>query len=317
MMHSTTDERPLISVVLATFNGARFLAIQLDSVFEQTYPNIEVVAVDDCSTDDTFFILEQYAQRHPNMKIARNPQNLGFAKNFERACSLATGTLIALCDQDDIWLPQKLEQLQAAMGKSALIHCNSALCNENGELIGVLASDRAVFKPINNCLEQAVFCRIYGHASLITRPLMEKAIPFLPRLPHDWWLCFIATFSGGIQYLPETLVYYRQHSQNTIGAVGGKSRKTGLAGPNKKNKEQELTDIRNRMAAFYAIGPESLAYEKGVLKALNKSYESFSLTNNFRRMVLFLRLRHTLLSVKKRSDLRKFLFCIKMFWTIK
>ncbi len=303
--------------MLATFNGEAFLAAQLDSIFGQTYSNIEVVAVDDASQDASFSILEDYARRHPNMQVAQNAQNLGFAKNFERACRMAAGSLIALCDQDDIWLPQKLERLAAAMGNSALIHCNSALCNEKGALIGVLASDRAQFKPLDNCLEQAVFCRIYGHASLITRPLLEKAIPFLPRLPHDWWLCFIATFSGGIQYLPETLVHYRQHTHNTIGAVGGKSRKTGLAGPNKKSKEQELTDIRNRMAAFYAVCPEGLAYEKGVLKALNKSYRSFSMGNNFRRMVLFLRLRHTLLAVKKRSGLRKALFCIKMFWTIK
>ncbi len=304
----------MISVVLATFNGEAFLAAQLDSIFAQTYTNIEVVAVDDASQDASFSILEQYARRHSNMRIAQNPQNLGFAKNFEGACRMATGSLIALCDQDDYWLPQKLERLAAAMGRSALIHCNSALCNERGEPIGVLASDRAHFRPLNNCLEQAVFCRIYGHASLISRPLLEKAIPFLPRLPHDWWLCFIATFSGGIQYLPETLVHYRQHTHNTIGAVGGKSRKTG---PNKQTKQQQLTDIRNRVAAFWAICPEELAYEKKVLKALDKSYRSFSVGNNFRRVVLFLELRHTFLSVKKRSSLRKFLFCIKMFWTIK
>lgn len=309
--------KPLISVVLATYNGAKFLAQQLDSVFAQTYPAIEVIAVDDASTDATFEILQQYAAKHAALRIFRNEQNIGFAKNFERACRLSTGPLIALCDQDDYWFPQKLERLAAAMGSHALVHCNSELCDENLQSIGVLASDRAYFKPIHNCLEQAVFCRIYGHASLITRDLMEAAFPFLPRLPHDWWLCFIATFNGGIHYLPETLVYYRQHTHNTIGAVGGRSRKEGLAGPNKKSKNQQLTDIRARISAFYKLCPEGLFAEKKVLKALAKSYSSFSMANNFLRAALFFRYRNVFLAVKKRNALRKWLFCIKMFWTIK
>lgn len=316
-MTHTTDRQPLVSIVLATYNGARFLSTQLHSLFKQTYTRFEVVAVDDASTDETFTILEQFAKVHANMRVFRNEANLGFAKNFEKACRLAGGTLIALCDQDDYWLPEKLERLVAAIGNHALVHCNSALCNESLELSGVLASDRAVFRPIHNCLEQAVFCRIYGHASLMTRHLMEQSFPFLPRLPHDWWLCFIATFNGGIQYVPEVLVYYRQHAHNTIGAVGGKSRKTGLAGPNRDSKRQKLEDIRNRMQAFYKLCPGSLEKEKKVLQQLASCYRSFSLGNNFQRMLLFFRYRHTLLAVKKRSNLRKFLFCIKMFWTIK
>lgn len=316
-MTNFNSAKPLISVVLATYNGAKFLPQQLDSVLAQTYPALEIVAVDDASTDDTFPILERYAALHTNLRIYRNEQNIGYAKNFERACRLSMGSLIALCDQDDYWLPQKLERLAAAIGSHALVHCNSALCDEALKPIGVLASDRAHFKPINNCLEQAVFCRIYGHASLITRDLMEAAIPFLPRLPHDWWLCFIATFRGGINYLPETLVYYRQHAQNTIGAVGGRSRKEGLAGPNVQSKEQQLTDIRARVAAFYKLCPDHLIAEKNVLKDLVKSYSSFSLPNNFLRMILFFRYRSTFLAVKKRNALRKWLFCVKMFWTIK
>lgn len=316
-MIAPNDRLPLVSIVLATYNGAAFLATQLDSLFEQTYTRFEVVAVDDASTDDTYAILQSYAARYPHMQVHRNEQNLGFIGNFEKACSLAKAELVALCDQDDYWLPEKLEKLVAARGDAALVHCNSALCNEKLEPTGVLASHKAEFKPINNPLEQAVFCRIYGHASLITRELLDKALPFLPRLPHDWWLCYFATFNGGIRYLPEVLVYYRQHANNAIGAVGGKNRNKGLTQSKRDSKRRQVADIRNRVAAFYQHCPEHLVAEKKVLRRLHHSYQTFDPLRDLQRMVLFFQYRNTFLGVKKRSAFRKFVFCIKMLWTVK
>src|SRR3712207_2934774 len=100
-MTPSTNSQPLVSIILATYNGASFLTEQLDSLFQQTYPFYEVVAVDDQSTDETFAILQDFALRHPTMRVYQNKKNLGFIKNFEHACSLAQGALIALCDQDD------------------------------------------------------------------------------------------------------------------------------------------------------------------------------------------------------------------------
>lgn len=316
-MIASNDQLPLISIVLATYNGSAYLATQLDSIFVQTYGRFEVIAVDDASTDDTYAILQSYAARYPHLQVHRNERNLGFIANFEKACSLARGELIALCDQDDYWLPEKLEKLVAFRGDAALVHCNSALCNEKLEPTGVLASDRAEFKPIGNPLEQAVFCRIYGHASLITRELLDKALPFLPRLPHDWWLCYFATFNGGIRYLPEVLVYYRQHANNAIGAVGGKNRNKESKAARRDSKQQLIADIRNRVAAFYRHCPDRLVREKKVLRRLHRSYQSFDPVSGIQRMVLFFQYRNTFLGVKKRNALRKLVFCIKMLWTVK
>ena len=307
---------PLISVVMTTYNGEKFLEQQLESVLRQTYPNIEVIVVDDRSTDNTYSILSKYAARHPNIKVFVNENNLGFIKNFEKGCSLGKGEFFALCDQDDYWHPDKLKKMADAIGGAPMIYCNSLLCNENMESTGVYISDRAVFKPIENPLQQAVFCRIYGHATLITRDLIQSAMPFLDVIPHDWWLSFVATLHGEIKYLNEPLVHYHQHASNLYGAVGGKRRK--------KSKEQkwqeklkEIKKIRSRIHAFYQICPDHLQKEKSVLKALKESYSSFSLTNNLRRMALFFRYQKQFLFVKKRSALRKWLFCFKMFVMIK
>ena len=92
---SKLESTPLVSVVLTTYNGQPFLAQQLDSLFQQTYPYIEIIAVDDGSRDQTVAILREYAGRHPNMKVTLNETNLGFIRNFEKGCRLSTGRWIA------------------------------------------------------------------------------------------------------------------------------------------------------------------------------------------------------------------------------
>ena len=100
---------PLVSIALCTYNGAGFIAEQLDTLITQTYAPIEIIAVDDSSTDETFNILMAYAAKYSQIKIYKNENNIGFAANFERAATLCDGELIALCDQDDLWHPQKIE----------------------------------------------------------------------------------------------------------------------------------------------------------------------------------------------------------------
>src|SRR5689334_6476928 len=107
-------DRPLISIVLCTFNGARFLEDQVESILNQTYPNIELLISDDASIDESIIILKKY-EHHPLVKLFYNKQNVGFAKNFETAAMLTKGNYIAFSDQDDIWLPDKIEKLYTAI----------------------------------------------------------------------------------------------------------------------------------------------------------------------------------------------------------
>lgn len=309
----------LVSIILTTYNGQEFLSEQLDSLFAQDYPAIEIVAIDDRSQDETVSILHSYAGRHPNMKVFVNETNLGFIKNFEKGCSLASGSLLSLCDQDDYWLPDKVSKMVAAMGDRPMIFCDSKLCDQNLQEQGRNISDIVNFSSFDSCLQLAVFCRMYGHALLITRALFEKARPFLTIIPHDWWLCYNATLMGGIRFLPEPLVLYRQHASNVYGVVGGKSKNSaGKASETRREQTiRELDTARKRIRIFYEACPPSLAKEKKVLAALDRSYRSFSLANNFRRMFLFFCHYRLFLAVKKYPLVRKYLFCLKMFAKIK
>jgi glycosyltransferase involved in cell wall biosynthesis len=312
-----TDDKPLVSIVLTSYNGEKYIQAQLESLLAQTYSPIEIIAVDDDSKDKTLEILQAYAAKCPFLTVYNNESNLGYLKNFEKGCKLSTGAYISFCDQDDYWHADKIKLLMEALGNYSMIHCDSVLCDQHLKDTGVRISDRVVYQPINNCLQQAVFCRIYGHATLFTRTLLEKAYPFPEVIPHDWWLCYLATLHNGINYLNEPLVYYRQHETNVFGAIGNKRKKKENREKLLQKKREEIDKIRIRMQLFYAYCPDYLRKEKKVLAALLKSYSSFSLVNNFSRMFLFFKYAKLFLSVKKRSVLRNYLFCLKMFAMVK
>lgn len=306
----------LVSIVLTTYNGEKYLAKQLESLFQQTYTNIEIIAVDDCSSDKTVEILTEHAEKHRNIKVFVNDVNLGFIKNFEKGCTLSSGDYIALSDQDDYWDPDKIRKLVEAIGEHSIIYCDSTVCDENLNSSGINISDLVNFKSWNNCLQLAVFCRIYAHAMLFKRSLFNIACPFLEVIPPDWWLPYLSTFYGGMKYFPEPLVLYRQHAGNVSGVIGSKRKKQ-----NKVTRSERIRidkqKIRTRILAFYNACPDDWIKEKKILHGLVKSYQSFSLGNNFRRFVLFLRYRNIFLSVKKHSSLHRFFFCFKMFVKIK
>jgi glycosyltransferase involved in cell wall biosynthesis len=310
---SLENDLPLVSIVLATYNGEKFLEKQLDSLFLQSYPNIEVVAVDDGSSDKTIEILQEYAVKYTNMKVVLNKENLGFIKNFDKGCALASGQFIAPCDQDDYWDPLKIEKLVKNIGSAPMIYCDSYICDENLNIKEKKISDKVNCINFFSCLQQCVYCRIYGHATLISKDVYKKATPFIVHIPHDWWLCYISTLMGEIKFLNEPLVYYRQHSSNAIGVVGEKRRQH-----QKQNKEKGAKlKIRNRVRSFYEICPEQLTEEKRVLHQLLTSYESFSLTNNVKRVLLFFKYFRYFLAPKKKSLIMQYLFCLKMFVKIK
>lgn len=299
---------PLISIVLATYNGAKFLRTQLDSVLQQDYPNLEIIVSDDNSTDDTLAIVESYQLQHSFIQIIKSAANQGYIKNFEQGCKLAKGEYVALCDQDDQWHPQKISKLYNAIGDAALVYANSVLCNESMEPIGVTIADRVNCKNFSSPLEQAIFCRIYGHAMLIRNEFLQQIFPFPSIIPHDWWIAYTATVNGGIRYIPDQLAWYRQHSNNVFGAVGGKRNKTQEAQAALKEKQI----AQERIELFYSYCPSHLAKEKMVLSKLNQYYHGSGFVNNVQRMVLFFKYHQQLLASKKRSQLRQWLFCLKM-----
>ncbi len=310
------DEFPLVSVVLGTFNGEPFLQEQLRSVLAQTYPNLEILAIDDGSSDGTVRILREFAALDPRIRIVINERNLGFIRNFEKGCRLSKGQWIALCDQDDYWMPDKVAKMVSAIGPLPMVYCDSELCGEDLHPLGKKISDLVHYQSFDDCRQLCVFSRMYGHATLITRELFDKATPFLEEVPHDGWLAFHATLYGGVAYLPEVLVKYRQHAGNIYGVVGRKKKKQPKQQLLEK-KRKELRRVRIRMAAYYQACPDVQVPQKRLLGALVRTYRSFSPANDIRRVWLFLTNYRLLLAVKNYSSVRKILFCFKMLVKIK
>ena len=256
------------------------------------------------------------------MKVFINDRNLGFVKNFEKGCTLSAGELISLCDQDDWWKPDKVEKMVDAIGGHPMIYCDSELCDANLGYLGRKISDIVHFESFYDCRQLCVFSRMYGHATLIRRSLFLQASPFREEIPHDGWLAYHATLYGGVKYLPDALVKYRQHAGNVFGVVGGKTagkgeRKKEDAREKARRKKKELERVRMRMKAYCDACPDTLTEQKKLLSGLVRAYRDFSLGNDLRRMLLFFAHWRLLLVVKKYPVWRKWLFCLKMFVKIK
>ncbi len=297
------ESLPPVSIVMATYNGAKFLKEQMESLLHQTYSNIEIIIVDDGSTDNTREMLTQYAAQHKNIQLYFNDQHLGYVKNFEKGCGLANGNYISFSDQDDVWALNKTELLMEALDDSAIIYCDDELVDKSLHSLSKKHSDLKRLASFNNCLCFATDNCVGGHAMIIKKEILKFAYPFPEEMPYDLWCAFIATFHGGIKYLDKPLVKWRQHTNNI----------TGL----EKKKKEKTVETRKRLAIFYNTCPPELSMEKQVLQQLCKSYEDHSLQNNFLRMSIFLRYKKYLLAMKKRNEFRKFLFCLKMFYKLR
>jgi glycosyltransferase involved in cell wall biosynthesis len=206
-------QTPLISIVLCTYNGERFLKEQIDSIVNQTYPDLEIIISDDCSADSTRAIINNY-RNFDNIKIIFNEKNKGFTKNFEFAATLASGNYLAFSDQDDIWLPEKIEKLYHAISKYSLVYSDSKLINDSGAFLNKKLSDFRKFKKtIHDSRGFAFFNVVSGHTILIKKELLLNALPIPDGYYHDWWLAYQAANLKGAIFLDEALTLYRQHHQ--------------------------------------------------------------------------------------------------------
>ena len=199
----------LVSVALCTYNGERYISSQLDTIINQTYPNIEIIVVDDRSTDQTISILKSY-QEAGKIKLYQNETNLGFIKNFEKAISLCNGEYIALSDQDDLWDLNKIEILVKSIKNHVLIYSDSEFANSEGESMGKVKSQYHNFAKGDSMAFILDYCTP-GHAILFKKELINYLFPFPENMFHDWWITFAAINLGEITYIKDCLVKYRQH----------------------------------------------------------------------------------------------------------
>jgi glycosyltransferase involved in cell wall biosynthesis len=206
---------PLISVALCTYNGAKYIKKQLESIINQTYSNIEVIIVDDCSTDETYALVTAYEQHDARIKCYLNDHNLGFNKNFEKALSLTTGQFIAISDQDDIWELNKLQVLHDHIGDAWLAFSNSAYMTEEGKFTGktLLQSFNMEGKSFISFMVQN---HVTGHTTLMSKEFLNYILPFPPKGYYDWWMGFVAMYHHKLKFVDAILTRYRVHAQSVI-----------------------------------------------------------------------------------------------------
>ena len=215
-----------IDILLATYNGSKYLHEQLDSILSQSYGNINVIIRDDGSSDNTVMIIKEYEQKDNRVKLlSDNLGNLGFVRNFEELMKNSTSEYLMFSDQDDIWYNNKVETsykrikaIEEKNGKSCpiLVHTNSKIMNYETRTKSLFISDCAK----NSSFENSFFnFFVQGSTMLINGSLKREALPFSKEVYlHDRYLHLIAEFIGIRSYIDVPTMDYRQHSNNEIGS---------------------------------------------------------------------------------------------------
>lgn len=227
-----------ITIALTTCNGASFLRAQLDSIFSQTGVRTEVVVCDDASTDDTLTILREYASQYP-LTYFSNPARLGVVKNFQRAMQLCHGDYVALADQDDVWLPDKLQlslqalqqaEAEAAGMPVAVVTDLKVVDADLHELHASFWAAQGLFPFESTTVEHLVARNfVTGCTLLMNRRAVDLVLPFPDQVVmHDWWIGLKIKRFGRLVPVARQTILYRQHGRNEVGFVPGEAR-TGLA----------------------------------------------------------------------------------------
>lgn len=221
----------MITVLMATYQGARYIREQLDSILAQTVADIRILIVDDHSTDGTDWILKEYEAQYPERITCLHfdTSSGGAAANFGRLFRQVSEGYVMLSDQDDIWFPYKAERLLAQIIKMEadfspnvplLVHSDMQVADEKGQPINASFFEYQHIVPERSRLNQLlVENNITGAATMVNAAML----PYLQDIPadcsmHDWWMALVACCVGEIGWVEEPLYLYRQHGTNTLGA---------------------------------------------------------------------------------------------------
>jgi glycosyltransferase involved in cell wall biosynthesis len=262
---------PRVSVALCTHNGERYLAAQLRSIFTQSVAPKEIIVSDDASSDSSVALVEELRSEAAavDVRVLRNPMPLGETATFERAIAATSGEFVALCDQDDVWHPQKLERMLRTFDSSPalqLLHTDARMVDEDGrpngstlfETLRVSETERArvhAGDAIGVLLRRNV---VTGATTVMRRDLARRAMPFPSAWVHDEWLAMFAAATGRIDLLEEPLIDYRQHGGNQIGAsaLTGRGRISRLTAPRTERNARLLARAEALAERMTQLAPD-------------------------------------------------------------
>jgi glycosyltransferase involved in cell wall biosynthesis len=218
-----------VSIALCTFNGAKYLREQLDSLASQTLLPAELVICDDQSVDESRRLLESFSRKAPfPVRLTENVERLGATCNFEKAIRLCRGDLIFLADQDDIWAPEKLRVLVGTLQRypdAAYAFCDADVIDSEGRPIGTSLWEMNGLVPRElqtafRSQQVALLLKrniVAGCTLAFRASLKELVLPIPKRWVHDYWIASVGSvFAYGVA-VPDRLLRYRKHASQHIG----------------------------------------------------------------------------------------------------
>ena len=289
-----------VDVLMATYNGEKYLKDQIESILNQTYKNIQIIISDDCSTDKTREILKEY-EKNDKIKIYYQQKNLGYIKNFEFLLEKVENNLYMLSDQDDVWKEQKIEKSVEKLEKENLdlVFGDLEVVDENLNTIcesfnKQMKLDRKIRKYLGSYKLQYLYNCMTGCTILSKKEYIEKILP-LPastkHVSHDYWIGLIVSIHGKVGYVEEKYIKYRQHSNNQIGTE------------KKSYKLKKLEQIRDlfidvKLGIFTAYVQNEYKFPQDLRKQNKKALEYYKMLKeknnfNFKGWYIFYKLYRT------------------------
>lgn len=307
----------MISVAMATYNGEKYVASQIESILSQSYRNFELIIVDDCSSDDTFALLEDFAKKDARIHLYKNECNLGFKKNFQNALTHCTGDYVALCDQDDIWTKDHLADLIDSIGTADMIGANAILCDKDGkpcnqDIFSAYAieqlpktSDEWFLFLLHRTLFQGATC-------LIKKDFLQKILPVPDAvLYHDYYFSLQASLQGTLCYTQKCVLYYRRHDNNISKEVQKQSALTFLRSIATKQIDDDVKRHIYDLQSFLHFVKEPCK-QSAIFDAINFYQKTMT---PFKR-VLYLSKNYSAIYAQKKRPFTFFLRAIKTFFAL-
>jgi glycosyltransferase involved in cell wall biosynthesis len=277
-------KEPLVGILMATYNGEKYLVEQLDSIINQTYKNWILVIHDDGSIDSTIDIIKEYVNKYSD-KIILVEDNIkcgGAKENFFHLINIAKSNFnfdyIMFSDQDDVWLPEKIEitlnkmietENKYGKNKPILVHTDLKIVDENLNLISNSFWEYQKINPLNNSLNCLLLENtVTGCTMMINRILFDKIILDKNAIIHDWWIALICKITEGIIVpIEEQTILYRQHGRNDTGAKGA-----SISRLLSRFVKSPVTFLQERLILSYKIRSQIKALANYYNNELLKSY---------------------------------------------
>jgi glycosyltransferase involved in cell wall biosynthesis len=252
------------SIALCTYNGDRFLKEQLQSLENQSIPANEIIICDDDSTDNTLQIIQEFSAKLP-IKFFQNKPALRTIKNFEYAISLCTGDIIFPCDQDDFWMPQKIEKMVQYLQENPdkeVVCSNARMVDEQLKDLGASLWDKVRLweQQISDWKNGKAFDlllqgnRVTGCTLAMRYDFAKRAIPFPtdihPDFIHDGWIGILGALNNRIGLLDEALVLYRQHENQQVGIIQRTTEKVEFTSRFSRPRNQKIAPLLEK-STFY------------------------------------------------------------------